>query len=252
LNLNGGKDHVVRGNLFADYNTPASLPKSASAIYPKASALRILIEQNLVVCEKSRTEGETARGIQLGDGAGASICDGDEDQDGLGDCVENGQSQEAIVRNNLVMNCNNGGSATGIFVGSDRESKIHHNTVFNADPRTAAFYVGHEDHDTSWQFNILEGGFNTNYAVRPLVESDNITPSPGEIASYFGAPENGDLSLAQGEAFLQQSTGSADVPYDFCGYPRGETADLGAIEYSTSYDGTSCATIVQEMYDRIP
>ena len=252
LNLDGGKDHVVRGNLFADYNTPASLPKSASAIYPKASALGMLIEQNLVVCEKLRTEGETARGIQLGDGAPASICDGDENQDGSGDCVENGQSQEAIVRNNIIMNCNNGGSASGIFVGSDRESKILHNTAFNADPRTSAFYVGHEDHDTHWRFNILEGGFNTNYAVRPLVESDNITPSPSEFASYFGAPSNGDLSLKQGEAFLQQSTESADVPYDFCGYPRGETADLGAIEYSTSYDGTPCATIVREMFARIP
>ena len=124
LNLDGGRDHVVRGNLFADYNTPASLPKSASAVYPKASALRIVIEQNLIVCEKVRTNGETTRGIQLGDGAPASICDGDPDQDGNGDCVDNGQSQEALVRNNIVMNCNNGGSAAGIMVSSDRSRRF--------------------------------------------------------------------------------------------------------------------------------
>ena len=252
LNLDGGKDHVVRGNIFADYNTPASLPKSASAIYPKASTLGILIEQNLIVCEKVRTDGETARGIQLGDGAPASICDGDDDQDGQGDCVENGQNQEGIVRNNIVMNCNNGGSAAGIMVSSDRESKIYHNTVFNADPRNAAFYVGHEDHDTHWRYNILELGFNTNYAERTLTESDNIEPSPSEIDSFFSAPNEGDLSLVQGDTFVEQVRSADEVGHDFCGYPRGDAADLGAIEYSTSYQGTPCATLLKELYDRIP
>ncbi len=252
LNLDGGVDHVVRGNIFADYNTPASLPKSASAVYPKASALRILIEQNLIVCEKVRTDGETARGIQLGDGAPASICDGDVDQDGQGDCVENGQSQEAIVRNNIIMNCNNGGSATGIMVGSDRESKIYHNTVFNVDPRNGAFYVGHKDHDTFWRYNILENGFNTNYAKQALNESDNIAASPSEVNAFFTAPGDGDLSLKQGSGFLEQVLADPDASHDFCGYPRGETADLGAIEYSTSYAGTPCATMVKQMYDQIP
>ena len=221
-------------------------------MYPKASTLRILIEQNLIVCEKVRTDGETARGIQLGDGAPASICDGDLDQDGLGDCIENGQNQEGIIRNNIAMNCNNGGSAAGIMVSSDRASKIYHNTVFNTDPREAAFYVGHENHDTYWRYNILEKGFNTNYAERALIESDNIQPSPSEIDSFFSAPNDGDLSLDQGNALVEQGPADSDVAYDFCGYPRGETADLGAIEYSTSYAGTPCADIVKQLYDRIP
>ncbi len=251
LNLDGGKDHVVRGNIFADYNTPASLPKSASAVYPKASALRILIEQNLIVCEKARTDGETTRGIQLGDGAPASICDGDNDQDGSGDCVENGQSQEAIVRNNIIMSCNNGGSAAGIMVGSDRESRVYHNTVYNADPRSAGFYVGHPDHDTYWRFSILENGINTNYAERPLNEANNIMPSLSEMNSLFTSPTDGDFSLAQGTSIVEQGPTDDRVPHDFCGYPRGDTADLGAIEYSTTYQGTPCPTIVKEMYDRI-
>jgi hypothetical protein len=252
LNLDGGKDHVVRGNIFADYNTSASLPRSASAVYPKASTKGILIEQNLIVCERVRTDGETARGIQLGDGAPASICDGDTDQDGSGDCIENGQNQEGIIRNNIVMNCNNGGSAAGIMVGSDRDSKIFHNTAINTDPREAAFYVGHENHDTYWRYNILEEGFNTNYAVRSLNESDNIQPSPSETDSFFSAPNDGDLSLVQGSALIEQGPTDPDVAYDFCGYPRGETADLGAIEYSTVHDGTPCADIVKQLYARIP
>ena len=142
LNLDGGKEHVVRGNIFADYSTPASLSKSASAVYPKASTLGILIEQNLIVCEKQRTDGQTTRGIQLGDGAPASICDGDTDGDGLGDCEENGQNQEGIVRNNLIMNCDNGGSSAGIMALSDRDSLIAHNTVYNAGQRNGAFYGG--------------------------------------------------------------------------------------------------------------
>jgi hypothetical protein len=252
LNLDGGKDHVVRGNIFADYSTPVSLPKSASAVYPKASALRILIEQNLIVCEKSRTDGETNRGIQLGDGAPASICDGDDNQDGSGDCVENGQSQEALVRNNIVMGCNNGGSSAGIMVGSDRESRVTHNTVYDAEPRNAVFYEGHPDHDTLFRFSILENGFNTSFANRPVDEANNITPSRDEMNTIFTSPMNGDFSLADGAGIVEQNAADPAVPHDFCGYPRGDTADLGAIEYSTTYDGTPCATIVQEMYDRIP
>jgi hypothetical protein len=252
LNLDGGKDHVVRGNIFADYSTPAALPKSASAVYPKASALRILIEQNLIVCEKSRTDGETNRGIQLGDGAPASICDGDDNQDGSGDCVENGQSQEALVRNNIVMGCNNGGSSAGIMVGSDRESRVTHNTVYDAEPRNAVFYEGHPDHDTLFRFSIFENGFNTSFANRPVDEANNITPSRDEMNTIFTAPMNGDFSLADGAGIVEQNAADPAVPHDFCGYPRGDTADLGAIEHSTTYDGTPCAMIVQEMYDRIP
>jgi hypothetical protein len=252
LNLDGGQDHVVRGNIFADYTAPETLPKSASAVYPKASALRILIEQNLIVCEKSRTEGETGRGIQLGDGMPASGCDGDADGDGIGDCVENGQNQEALVRNNIIMNCDNGGSSTGIMVGSDRESKLYHNTVYNVGARSAGFYIGHEDFDTYWRFSILENGFSTSYSVRPLDESNNITPSYEEMNAHFSSPTSGDFSLAAGAEILEHGPTDEHVLYDFCGYPRGATADLGAIEYSTTYEGADCATIVKDLYDRIP
>jgi hypothetical protein len=252
LNLDGGRDHVVRGNIFADFNTPESLPKSASAVYPKASTLGILIEQNLIVCEKERSAGETTRGIQLGDGAPASICDGDADQDGLGDCVENAQNQEAIVRNNIIMNCNNGGSAAGIMVGSDRASIISHNTVYNVGRRNAGFYIGHPDHDTFWRSNIMENGFNTNYAERALNEVDNMMPSLDQMNSIFESPIEGDFSLVHVMGITEQGATNDEVPHDFCGYPRGDMADRGAIEYSTTEMGTACATHVQEMYNRIP
>jgi hypothetical protein len=211
-----------------------------------------LIEQNLIVCEKARTAGETGRGVQLGDGAPASICDGDLDGDGTGDCAENGQSQEALVRNNIVMNCDNGGSSTGIMVGSDRESKLYHNTVYNVGARNAGFHIGHEDFDTYWRFSVLENGFNTSYSVRPLDEANNITPSFEEMNAYFASPASGDFSLAADAGILEHGPTDEHVLYDFCGYPRGATADLGAIEYSTTYEGTLCATLVKDMYDRIP
>jgi hypothetical protein len=226
------------------------LPKSASAVYPKASALRILIEQNLIVCEKSRTEGETGRGIQLGDGAPASICDGDVDGDG--DCTENSQNQKARVRNNIVMSCDNGGRSAGIMVGSDRESRIYHHTVYNIGARNTGLYSGHEDLDTYWRHSILENGFNTTYSGRPLNEADNITPSFEEMNAHFASPSSGDFSLAADAGIAEHGPTDEHVLYDFCGYPRGATADLGAIEYSTTYEGTLCATLVKDMYDRIP
>ena len=132
LNLDGGRNHVVRGNVFADFNPASDSRRSASAIYPKASARGFLIEQNLIVCERRRPAGETARGIQLGDGAGSSICDGDPDGDGLGDCGVNGQSEEGLVRNNIILNCNNGGSSAGIMVSDDEFSRAQHRSLFCA------------------------------------------------------------------------------------------------------------------------
>jgi len=252
LNLDGGQDHVVRGNVFADFNTSPASGRSASAVYPKASAKGILIEQNLIVCEKQRSDGETTRGIQLGDGAPASICDGDTDQDGNGDCVENGQSQEAIVRNNIVIGCNNGGSAAGIMVGSDNGSKIFHNTVVEADPRASVFYIGHPDHDTFFRYNVLEGGFDTNFADHALVESNNHAPEASAVDGLFTAHESGDLSLVDGSAIVGLGPGAPEVSHDFCGYPRNTSPDLGAIEYSTTYDGPACTTLVQALYDSVP
>ena len=252
LNLDGGQNHVVRGNIFADYSAPLSLPKSASAVYPKASTLGMLIEQNLIVCEKSRPEGETNRGIQLGDGAPASICDGDDDQDGNGDCIENGQNQEALVRNNIVMGCNNGGSSGGIMINSDRDSWLSHNTVYDAEPRSAVFFQGHPDHLTSFRFNILENGINTDFANSVPDEADNNMATGAELDAIFNAAASGDFSLADGASILEQHPTDPQVPHDFCGYPRGDMSDLGAIEYSTEYEGTACAELVQGMYDRIP
>ena len=186
---------------------------------------------------------EIFHGIMNSEGEGARIFNVD---------IENGQSQQALVRNNIVMNCNNGGSSAGIMVGSDRESSLYHNTVYNAEPRSGGFYVGHADHDTAWRYSILENGINTDYAVRPLDEANNILPSLTEMNAMFTSPLDGDFSLAQGADIVEQGPTDGAAPHDFCGYPRGATADLGAIEYSTTYQGTPCATLVKEMYDRIP
>ena len=250
LNLDGGQGHVVRGGIRG--LRAVNIPRSASAIYPKASARRMLIEMNLIVCEKSRTEGETNRGIQLGDGAPASICDGDDDQDGIGDCVENGQNQEALVRNNIIMGCNNGGSSAGIMVGSDRDSRITHNTVYDAEPRNAGFFEGDPAHVTAWRRSILENGVNINYANAPLDEADNLMPAHAALDATFTSPMTGDFSLADGSAIVEQLPADPAAPHDLCGYPRGANADLGAVEYSTTDPGTPCAALIQQMYDRIP
>ena len=44
LNLDGGRDHVVRGNIFADYNTPESSPNRPQRS-TQGPTMGILIEQ---------------------------------------------------------------------------------------------------------------------------------------------------------------------------------------------------------------
>ena len=251
LNLDGGQNHVVRANIFADFNPPPDLRRSASAVYPKASTRGILIEQNLILCERGRTEGETARGIQLGDGAPASICDGDHDGDGLGDCEARGQSQEAIVRNNIIMDCNNG-QLSEIMVGDDRDSLIAHNTVINTGRRAGGFFVGRPDHNTFWQGNILENGIDTAFARGSLEETNNYFPPPSAVRTHFPNAESGDLQLVDQEEITDQGLAHVAVTHDFCGYPRGEHADRGAIEYSTDFPEADCVRQVQALLDSIP
>jgi hypothetical protein len=62
----------------------------------------------------------------------------------------------------------------------------------------------------------------------------------------------GDFSLLDGGDIQEQVPTDVDATHDFCGYPRGATADLGAIEYSTLYGGSPCAEQVQQMFNRVP
>ena len=101
------------------------------------------------------------------------------------------------MRNNIIMGCNNGGSSAGIIVGSDRDSRITHNTVYDAEPRNAGFYEGHPVHTTLWRHSILENGVNINYANQALDEADNVMPSHAEMDMIFTAPVIGDFSACQ-------------------------------------------------------
>lgn len=255
LNLDGGRGHVVRGNVFADYSPPYWLQKSASAVYAKASVRGLLVEQNLIVCEKARTRGQTTRGIQLGDGIDARYCDGDADGDGVGDCIENGQNQEALVRNNIIMNCNNRGTSAGIMVQSDRESRLLHNTVFTGGGGQAVYHVGHPDHDTWYAHNLVEYGLYTAAAKRRPVETGNLYIGPTGLRQRFRAPDAGDFALdrSRGRSSLldAQPTHPA-ARYDFCGAPRGEAADYGAVEYSVADGGEACAREIRRRFQRIP
>jgi hypothetical protein len=55
-----------------------------------------------------------------------------------------------------------------------------------------------------------------------------------DFHEWFVSPENGDLSLFEGEEILGQGRSLAEVPDDFCGHARrGDRVDLGAIDYQS-------------------
>ena len=112
--------------------------------------------------------------------------------------------------------------------------------------------MGHPAHDTYWEGNILEGGFNTHYAQQVLTEQDNLISTSSEMEQWFASPLAGDFSLVDGFRIEEKAMTHVLGRYDFCGYPRGEEADLGAIEFSTTHEGLACASKVQAMFDRIP
>ena len=118
--------------------------------------------------------------------------------------------------------------------------------------RNAGFYQGHPNHETYWRANILERGVNTQYATRPLNERDNLNPSADELMSLFVDASVGDLSPSRLALLTDQVDTDPRAPHDFCGYPRGARADIGAIEYSTEYEGTPCVDQLRAMFARLP
>jgi len=237
LNLDGGRRNIVRGNIMAEFARAGQ--GHANGVYPKAGMRDLLVEQNLIVCNKNVVGSNDTAGISLGDGMGSEDwCDGL--------CFTEGQNQQAIIRNNIIMNCNGPGNSNGFLVLSDVGSKIYHNSVYNVKNN---FFRGIEISNTDFTGNILLKGIY-DYKQNPFLDQNNFKPaSNSDMEPLFSDLKNGDWRLEDGSDFVDQGETNELIKYDFCGYPREESPDLGAIEYGKNSE--ACLAKIKKWYDSI-
>jgi hypothetical protein len=234
LNLDGGRRHIVRGNLFVDL--VAAADHRASAIYPKITTRDMVVEQNLIVCSKHVSGGYDRAGISTGEAWNPNpYCDGD--------CANVGN----VYRNNIIIGCTGPGNSFGIGVGYEKGTTYLHNTVQGAKHN---YFDGKDDSsgaDVVFGANVLFADWLFDGARRPTEVGDLIEHAAG-AAALFADADHGDFTLKDGSAIRGQATRDPKAPHDFCGHCRAATTDIGAIDYGDPR-AAECVARVKALYD---
>lgn len=237
LNVDGSDDTVIRGNIFHDFAS-ANTSKSATAIYTKMHSNNVLVEQNLVVCEKNVVTGSNRRGINVGDST-----------DGNQYCInQDCTSFNGIYRNNIVMNCQGAGNSFGIGVINQDTSTFIHNTVINAKHQ---WYDQTAPVTNTFKYNLWTSGFNgQNAAVRPQ-QVENLLLTRANATDLFAGAVTGNFQLISGSLAgnLSQAVDSRSQ-YDFCGFKRAASTSVGAIDFNLT-DSATCLNTIQNLVNSI-
>lgn len=234
LNVDGGLRHVIRGNVFADIAT-ANSNQHQSAIYPKAGVKGAIIENNMVVCNKHVTSGNSIRAIFTGDQSGSGgICDGS--------CT----NQNNVYRNNIVLKCQGAGNSGGFVISNEETSVYLHNTLHDVKWNQ---YGSNVPGPNSFESNLMYRAWLFGGTPRPT-EANNLTPDASGMASIFVNPDAGNFALKDGALIRSKVQRSDKAPHDFCGNARSAQTDIGAIDYSHP-KAAECVDFIRRLYERI-
>jgi hypothetical protein len=234
LNIDGGRRHIVRGNRFVDLVSVED--RRASAIYPKITTRDMIVEQNLIICQKRVTGGGDRAGISTGEAWNPSpYCDTD--------CANVGN----VYRNNIVIGCNGPGNSFGIGVGYEKSTVYLHNTEHAVKRNYFNGNANSSGADVVFVGNILYEDWLFDGPGRPTQMATVIAKAAGAAAMFVDAA-HGDFTLKDGSAIRGKLARDSRAPHDFCGHCRADTTDIGAIDYSDPR-ATQCLAAVKSMYD---
>ncbi len=238
VNIDGANNVVVRGNLFYDFAS-ANTSKSSTAIYPKMHSNNVLVEQNLVVCEKNVVTGSNRRGINIGDSL-----------DGNQYCINSVcKSYNGTFRNNIVLNCQGAGNSFGIGVINQYTSDYFHNTTLNVKQNwydSTAPATGN-----LFKNNIFSQRWASQVAGYVPVLEQNQTLARADGTDKFVSPTQANLSPVNSAVAASLAVGvDAKAAYDFCGFKRGAMTSVGAIDYSHP-NLTDCLNKVNQSYQKM-
>ncbi|WP_386066601.1 right-handed parallel beta-helix repeat-containing protein [Tahibacter sp. UC22_41] len=223
LDVVGGRRWIVRGNTFSDYQKLAGDGVSYAA-FLKGNSRDGVFERNLVRCSQAFSGG-VRLGLSFGGGGTSpdAICED-------GSCTP--EHQGGIMRNNIVMSCND----VGIYLNKAANTRLQHNTLYatsGIDVRYAASTAEVRNNLLGGAIRLRDGGTSTNAGNLTGVTAIN-------FAAWFQAPDAADFRLRDGAAFVGLGVAAPQTVDDFCANRRSDGApDIGALEYDLQH---RCAT----------
>ncbi|UXI68964.1 right-handed parallel beta-helix repeat-containing protein [Tahibacter amnicola] len=225
IDVVGGRRWVVRANTISDYEKGGGDTISYAAFF-KGNSRDGVFERNLVRCSHLTTGG-VRLGLSLGGGGTSpnSICED-------GTCTP--EHQNGILRNNLILACND----VGIYLNRAANSRIQHNTLYattGIDVRFAASTADLRNNVLAGLIRYRDGGTGTS--------SGNLTQvSTASFNAWFTDPANADFGLRNGGSLVDLGVAAPLVTDDLCGAVRSDgQPDIGALEYDPA---ATCLTDV--------
>jgi hypothetical protein len=206
IDAHGSQNWIVRGNTFRNIMSPNTAMAEFAVHFWDLPSANNLVEKNTIVnCD---------RGVGFGlDGRGNS---------------------GGIIRNNMIYHDANAGRFTdsGISLVDSPNSQVYNNTILMLD--SFPWAIDYRYGDTS---GILIENNATNL---PILARDGATGTVGSnvtnaVASWFVAPESGDLHVASAiPTLLDKGLAITGLTDDFDGTPRPQGAgyDIGAQEWA--------------------
>lgn len=225
LDIVGGRRWIVRANTIYDYQKGGGDTVSYAAFF-KGHSYDGTFERNLVRCARNFSGG-VRLGLSFGGGGTSpnSICED-------GTCSP--EHQNGIMRNNIIMNCND----VGIYLNKGNNSRLQHNTVY----ATSGIDVRYLESTADLRNNLIGGNINDRNSGTHTSAGDRTGITPATFASWFVNPANADFRLLDGSQLVNLGVTAPLVVDDFCGRARSDgLPDIGALEYAPS---PACTTDV--------
>lgn len=205
IDVVGGDGWRIKGNLISDFIKSAGDNVSYAAVL-KGGGTNGIMEQNMVICSKNLYAGTVRQiGLSLGGNGGGS----------------NYEHKNGIVRNNIIMNCND----VGIYINKAPKTTITHNTLYN----TVGIDVRFAASDASITNNLMSGRIKSRDNAQITQDNNQEKLSISEFQEdWFHSPQTANfIAKKQSIPMIQNNTES-----DFCGNERTKNrSSIGAIDY---------------------
>ncbi|MGF1685689.1 right-handed parallel beta-helix repeat-containing protein [Photobacterium japonica] len=221
INLDHGSDWVIKKNIIHDFIKLGGNRVSYGA-YMKGGIQGGVFEQNLVICNTGK---ESYPGSQVGLSFGGGGMQKDHRRD-----KADYEVTEAVMRNNLILHCND----VGIYSQRASSVTINNNTLYN----TAGIDVRFPISSATVYNNILNGRIKPRDAahidtINNLVSPASFLRQSNALNAIFTAPQNGVFSVINPDALFDyalEAKPTTQTVYDFCGNRVHQgTAYIGAI-----------------------
>ncbi len=223
INMDHGNQWTVSHNIIRDFSKVGG-NKIAYGVFFKGGAVGGVISNNLVICNSHpEPTNSVLVGISIGGGGM-----------GQGDRRDKSdyEAKNIVVKNNIVMHCND----VGLYVNKGQDSEIYNNIFYNTSgidlrfPATSGYVYN----------NVLNGDIRYRDGGTGILDSNSVIKldywtGHNGFQDIYHAPSIGNFFLID-SSLLNPSLHTQDLDQnerDFCGKPITQNANIGAVQESS-------------------